>query len=180
MDAADTMYHQVLEQMPNNRDAMLGIAAIRIQQGKTDEARMYYARLLRLNPRDTYARAGLLQTVQSSSDPDVEIQIKNLLAQYPDSAPLSFALGNFYAANQRWNEAQQAYFDALLNARHSGIGPISPDYAFNLAVSLEQLRQPKAALNYYKQAEELARDSKPGFDPDMLKQRLAYLEHQLQ
>ncbi|MGV3590440.1 MAG: tetratricopeptide repeat protein, partial [Gammaproteobacteria bacterium] len=55
-------------------------------------------------------------------------------------------LGNHYAAQGRWSEAQGAYYNALLTARRSAGGPVHPDYAFNLAVSLEQLNQPQAGV----------------------------------
>jgi uncharacterized protein HemY len=62
----------------------------------------------------------------------------------PIRPSLNFALGNLYAQQGRWNDAQQAYFRA-----YAGDGD-NPDYPlFNLAVSLEQLRQPKLALQYY-------------------------------
>jgi tetratricopeptide (TPR) repeat protein len=98
------------------------------------------------------------------------------LQRYPNLAPLHFALGNFHAGQQRWSEAQSAYFDALLHANRDTLNPVSPDYAFNLAVSLEQLQQPQAALNYYRQALSLSRSSPPGFDPALLQSRLEILE----
>jgi tetratricopeptide (TPR) repeat protein len=91
-------------------------------------------------------------------------------------APLAFALGNVYASQQRWNEAQSAYFDAFLFARQSNETAINPDYAYNLAVSLEQINQPEAALDYYLQAQTLARAVTPGFDMQALTRRISFLE----
>ena len=54
-----------------------------------------------------------------------------------------------YADQGNWPAAQTAYFQAHHLAR------ANPDYAFNLAVSLEHLSQPKLALNFYQQALEL-------------------------
>lgn len=173
---AIALYQQTLMQIPNNRDALIGLASLYARMGEAATARQLYLRLLKLNPQDAYARTGLLQTTQNNGNPAYESELKALLSSYPDVAPLHFALGNFYAANQRWSEAQPAYFDALLNANRSNSGPVSPDYAFNLAVSLEQLQQPGAALNYYRQAQELAMNSTPGFDQNLLRSRLAFLE----
>lgn len=173
--AAAQLYQEVLGEYPNNRDALLGQAQVSMRQDDVAAARTGYARLLQLNPRDPLARTGLLQTMQGVNPQEHESELKTLLAEFPDVAPLSYALGNLYAGQRRWSEAQAAYFSALLAARRSG-GAIHPDYAFNLAVSLEQLNQPTAALDYYRQANSLALEITPGFDPGLLRSRLAYLE----
>ncbi len=176
--AASALYEQVLQQFPNNRDALLGSAAVAIRNENFSRARELYARLMQLNPKDPLARTGLLQTVQDIDPVQHEIELKKLLQQFPDVAPLSFALGNVYATQQKWNEAQSAYFDAFLFARQSNESAINPDYAYNLAVSLEQINQPKAALDYYLQAQTLARVITPGFDPQALSSRISFLEQQ--
>lgn len=173
---AGQLYQEVLTSLPNNRDALLGLALVRLRQEQLPEARELYARLLQLNPRDPLAHAGLLQSMQVIDPAEQESTLKALLDQYPEVAPLEMALGNLYASQQRWSEAQGAYYNALLTASRSTGGPVHPDYAFNLAVSLEQLNQKKAALDYYRQAQTLAREVTPGFDPQLLNSRLAYLE----
>lgn len=176
LQTAALLYAEVLSEQPNDRDALIGTAAIQLRNGQTAEARRTYVHLLTLNPQDPYARTGLLQASQDSSDPAHETELQNLLQRYPELPPLHFALGNFYAGQQRWNEAQVAYFDALLYANRDSNTPVSPDYAFNLAVSLEQLQQPAPALNYYRQALELSRSSPAGFDMSLLQSRLGQLQ----
>lgn len=180
LQTAALLYAEVLAEQPNDRDALIGVAAIQLRNDQPAEARQTYIKLLTLNPQDPYARTGLLQTSQASSDPAHETELKNLLQRYPELPPLHFALGNFYAGRQRWNEAQTAYFDGLLYANRDSSTPVSPDYAFNLAVSLEQLQQPAAALNYYRQALELSRSSPAGFDISLLQSRLGLLQERTQ
>lgn len=172
---AGTLYRQVLAALPNNRDALLGLALVHMREGQPANARELYARLLQLNPRDPLAHTGLLQTMQGGSPIEHENTLKQLQAQYPNVAQLTLALGNHYAAQGRWSEAQAAYYNALLTARRTSNGPVHPDYAFNLAVSLEQLNQPAAALDYYRQAQALAADVRPGFDLQLLNNRLDFL-----
>ncbi|HEY0964132.1 MAG TPA: tetratricopeptide repeat protein [Pseudomonadales bacterium] len=173
--AAGSLYRQVLATLPNNRDALLGLALVHMREGQDANARELYARLLELNPRDPLAHTGLLQTVQSGSPAEHENALKALIGQFPNVAQLTLALGNHYASQGRWSEAQAAYYNALLTARRGTNGPVHPDYAFNLAVSLEQLNQPQAALDYYRQAQALAAEVTPGFDPQLLDDRLDYL-----
>jgi tetratricopeptide (TPR) repeat protein len=85
------------------------------------------------------------------------------------SAQTAVQLGNLYASEKRWPDAQQQYFRALT------LEPENPDHAFNLAVSLEHLDQPKLALDYYRKAQSLAAQRKPAFDPAELKSRIEAL-----
>lgn len=178
LENARQLYEETLRALPNNRDALLGLAVVHTRSGRLDAARRLYAQALTLNPQDPLARTGLLQTMADGGS-DIERELLSLRDAYPQLAPVHFALGNLYAARQRWSDAQSAYFDALVLANRAGDGPVSPDYAFNLAVSLEQLQQPRAALEYYRQAQALAQQHVPGFDPALLRSRLAYLEQNL-
>ena len=69
----------------------------------------------------------------------------------------------------RWAEAQQAYFKAFAT------DPDNPDFAFNLAVSIDQLRQPKLALEYYRRALVLAEKRNADFDLDSARTRVQQL-----
>jgi tetratricopeptide (TPR) repeat protein len=154
LDAAREIYQGVLQRDSNNRDALLGMAAIDVRTRNYEIAEARYLRLLELNPRDGYAQAGLLALRQS--DPVAsESRLKNLLATQPESPQLYFALGNQYALQSRWGEAQQAYFRAL------AADPENPDYAFNLAVSLDHLHQKVQAVEFYRRSLVLA-DRRPG------------------
>ena len=103
-------------------------------------------------------------------------ELRRLLELHPQEPALAFALGNYLASQQRWPEAQQAYFDALQMARASDTETVNPDYAFNLAVSLEHLNQSAAALGFYRQARELALSHPAGFDLVELNNKLSALE----
>tara|TARA_R110000824_G_scaffold7892_4_gene35856 strand:- start:86432 stop:88225 length:1794 start_codon:yes stop_codon:yes gene_type:complete len=177
---ARRLYSQVLNTQPNNRDALLGLALINRQEGNITQAQSLYSRLLQLNPRDPLARAGLLQSSQGANTSQQESELRALQREFPNVAPLAFALGNLYASQARWNEAQNAYFDALRIASEVDSDSVSPDYAFNLAVSLERLNQLALAYDYYQQALELSSTAPSGFSMENLNQRLNYLERALQ
>jgi len=139
-------YQRVLSREPTNRDALLGLAAVAVRTGDLDSAESRYLRLLELDPRDTQALSSLI-AMHGQLDPVAsESRLKSLIASQPEAAPLHFVLGNQYAKQSRWSEAQEAYFRAY------SVNPDNADYAFNLAVSLDQLRQKKPALEYYRRA----------------------------
>jgi Tfp pilus assembly protein PilF len=164
--AAQQQYVNALKQDPNNRDALLGIAALARQQGHNAIAEQYYQHVLALNPRDPEAYAGM-SALNNDDSPGEESRLKLLLAQQPQSGTLNFTLGNLYAGQQRWPEAQQAYFNAF------NLQPDNADYAFNLAVSLDHMGQSKAAAEYYQRALQLGSTSATaGFDRAQVQQRL--------
>ena len=109
----------------------------------------------------------------SPSPPDdlvaSESRLKTLIAGQPQSAQLHFSVGNQYAHQSRWTEAQAAYFKAY------SIDPANADYAFNLAVSLDQLRQKKPALEYYQRALALVDKRAASFDPAQARTRVQEL-----
>ncbi|MBJ7313594.1 tetratricopeptide repeat protein [Rugamonas sp. CCM 8940] len=161
---AREQYDAVLRQDQNNRDALLGLAALALRQRQDQQAAGLYARLLELDPNDAEALAGLIGLRQGDPGQN-ELRLKKLLQGAPDSAPLLFALGNLYARQGRWPEAQPLYFNAF------GAAPANADYAFNLAVALDRLNQPKLALNYYQRALALAQSGPANFDPAALRRR---------
>ena len=82
---------------------------------------------------------------------------------------LHFTLGNEYARQGRWGEAQQAYFKAVTK------DPDNPDFAYNVAVSLDHLRQPKLALEYYRRALALGVKRSASFDQSSARKRVKEL-----
>ena len=162
-------YQRVLRNNPDNRDALLGLAAVEMQARRYDAAAGFYTRVLELDPRDAYAQAGLIG-LKGQVDPlTAESQLKNMIAAQPEASFLNFTLGNQYAAQGRWAEAQQAYFRA-----YSG-DPAHPDFAYNLAVSLDQMHQAKPALEYYRRALALAQGRPVSFDRAEVSKRMTQL-----
>ena len=162
-------YNQVLKEEPDNHDALLGIAAVSLQQQNQAAARDIYIRLLERDPRDPHAHAGLANIAQHSGSNLSESKLKQLIEYRPDDAHLQFALGNLYVQKRNWPEAQQAFFNAWKTDNSNA------DYAYNLAVSLDQLGKHREAKVYYQDSLELADGKNISFSPDAVKQRLAYL-----
>lgn len=164
-------YEQALREDPANRDALLGLAALESRSGRLPRAEALYAKLLQSDPRDAHAQAGLIGLRAGRIDPVLaESRVKTLLASDPGAAVLHFTLGNQLAQQGRWPEAQQAYFKAF------AAEPQNADFAYNLAVSLDQLRQPKLALDYYQRALALAEKVNASFDARAARERVGQLE----
>ena len=96
-------------------------------------------------------------------------EIKRMLADQPESPYLHFALGNMYGNQSRWTEAQTAYFNALKYK------PDDPNYAYNLAVSLEHIEQIDSAVGFYQRALENRDNGLATFNADLVAQRIEVL-----
>ena len=149
-----------------NTDALLGLAAIAQRNGDDSSAAYYYAKVLELDPRDPVANAGMSALTTSNN---TESRLKRLLNEQQGSSALHFALGNQYAAQARWADAQQSYFNAYK------LDPENAQLAFNLGVSLDRLGQQKSAVQYYLRALELDPNKRNGFDHAQISSRIEEL-----
>jgi tetratricopeptide (TPR) repeat protein len=169
IDEAARLYDAVLKSEPRNVDALLGRATVAQQQGNADLATRYLFQVLQVDPANSLAQGGLINLIGHADPQSAESKLKSLIAKEP-SAFLYFTLGNLYADQGNWPAAQNAYFQAHHLAR------TNPDYAYNLAVSLEHLSQPKLALGFYQQALELAYIAgRANFDAATVRERIARL-----
>nr|CRH07082.1 protein of unknown function [Candidatus Magnetococcus massalia] len=167
---AQRYYHKVLKLDEENRNAHLGMASSWMMMGLSERAKGLYLALLEKNPKDHLAMAGLLSLSSLGSDPKLESRIKQLIHEKPDSAHYRFILGVLYASRLQWQEAQAAYFQAM------GIDPESADIAFNLAVSLDHLKEADSALTYYKKALTLHKQRPGRFNHAAVESRISRLE----
>ncbi|QJR16392.1 hypothetical protein DSM104440_03226 [Usitatibacter palustris] len=170
MGAAKTSYQAALTNDSRNLDALLGMATVEARSGSRDAAQRLYRRALEIDPRNTVALAGLAALADFSRPAPLEAQLKADLARAPQSAALQFTLGNVYASQSRWNDAQAAFFEA------HRLEPGNADFAHNLAVSLDHLGQARLATEYYGKALALAPGQRVNFDTQAVARRISELK----
>ena len=144
LDDAQRLYTQAAAR-ERSVDALLGLAAIAGIRNRDEEAARLYREVLERDPHNASAQAALLDLLGNTDRQATESRLKSLIERAP-SASLYQTLGNLYAEQNRWSDAQVAYFEAFRMA------PSNADYAFNLAVSLDRLQQAQSALGYYEKA----------------------------
>ena len=154
LDEAQRLYTQAAAR-ERSVDALLGLAAIAGARNRDEDAARLYREVLDRDPHNAAAQAALLDLLGNTDRQATESRLKALIDRAP-SAGLFQTLGNLYAEQNRWGDAQAAYFEAFRSAATNA------DYAFNLAVSLDRLHQAQAALGYYEKA--LSLGGNPRFD----------------
>ncbi len=170
LDLAAEEYPAVLTRHPHEKDALLGLAVIyqRIQQ--TERAAHFYRQVLNEDMGNATAAAGLISLSIPADPVTAESQLKELLDIRPSSPELQYALGNALAFQQRLSEARQAFYIAY------SLAPDNALYAYNLAVSLDRLHQPDAALPYYEKSLRLSKFDRTMFDPNAVERRIRELK----
>ena len=173
-ESAQNLYQKMLASEPKSIDALLGLAALAVRRGDSGEATRLYLQILELDPRHALAQSGLIALLGRADPQAAESRLKQLIAREP-SGHLYFTLGNLYADQSRWAAAQLAYFQA----HH--LEPANPEYAYNLAVGLEHVSQPKLALAFYRRAVQLATaKGRANFNPAQVHDRIARLAQQVE
>ena len=171
---ARRLYREVLDKDPKSAEAFSGLGELALQSGQREEALRYFREALALNPKNASAHSQLLALASETDTNGAEARLQTLIAEQPDSAQAHFVLGNLYAREERWKEAQQAYFNA------HALDPANPDLLYNLAVSLEHLHHPELACKFYEQAVEAAQARAAGFSQKEARARAAQLREAIQ
>jgi Tfp pilus assembly protein PilF len=166
---ASRLYRDALKQDPTQRDAWLGLAVIAHNSNQLEAAMDAYKRVLRLEPQNATALAGLSSLNNNAEEPRQESKLRELLARSPQEADLNHSLALVLSEQRRWSEAQQLFFKA-----HT-LAPQEPQFAYNLAVALDQLRKSALAAQYYETALSLAQGKAASFDEARARARLAAL-----
>ncbi len=168
--SAGVAYREALEDDPHQRDALLGAAAVAVREGRQQDALSFYQQRLARDPKDEYAQAGILAlSANGEENLPLESELTRLLREFPNAAHLHFLQGSLYAARQQWEPAQLAFFEAWQRDTKN------PDLAFNLAVALDHLNQPKEAVRFYQQALTLSSTYPSSFSRAAIDRRLKEL-----
>lgn len=143
-------YEKALALDPNHRDGLLGAAATATVQGRYEQAIHYYQRQLSQVPQDDYAHSGLLSiAMREGVTPEILSKVNSLIKENPKAAHLHFLKGTLFAKQKQWPAAQESFFRAW------SLESERADYTYNLAISLDHLRQYKEALRFYRQTLQL-------------------------
>jgi tetratricopeptide (TPR) repeat protein len=171
LDDARHGYEQVLRSDARNADALLGLAAIAAPPGAAERAHDLYQQVLESDPNDVTAQAALINLRGQGDAGQSESRLKTLLASQPDSSAVCIV-----CAGQRLCPAGPLERGAAGLFQAYALEPDNADYLFNVAVSLDHLRQHKLAVQYYRMALSAAETRRGAFDRNAAGKRILELQ----
>ena len=139
-------------------------------ENNQQEARRLYERVLFIDDANTVAQLGLLHTYQEDESFERTSVLQELSSKYPENSQIAISLGHELGKQAKWLDAQKAYFKAF------SLDPSNAIYAYNLAVSLDQLEKYSAAKSFYDKALDLNKQSPSALNTSAVKNRLDQLE----
>jgi tetratricopeptide (TPR) repeat protein len=161
-------YSLVISRNPTQRDALLGIAYSHYALGDTSQAVATLRQLINLYPRDSDAISALF-LIAGGDLQEQETRLKQMLERSERPAALHYALGVVYFEQSRFGEAERAFDRAF------SMEPEQPDYAYNLAISLDRLGRIREAARQYVVALNLANQTSSVFSREIARSRLRVL-----
>ncbi|HSD39119.1 MAG TPA: tetratricopeptide repeat protein [Rhodocyclaceae bacterium] len=162
-------YQDVLRQEPRNVDALNALGMIAWRSGQPDVAERMFRTAVQTDPKDITANAQLALLYAEGDPTAAEGRLRNLIASQPAGAAAYYSLGSLMARQGRWNESQQALFQAYT------LDSDNPDILFNLAISLEHLAQLGVAQQFYERALQASSRRPAGFDKSVAQSRIQAL-----
>lgn len=169
VDAAKQAYLNILASNSEDTEALVGLGSMAQRNGNDVAAVDYLVRAVKTKPDHAYALAALASLSTNVNRAQLETDLMRLAKDNPNVAELPFILGNWYARDKRWSDAQQAYFDAFNR------NTLNADYAYNLAIALDQIGKSATAESYYRKAIALAVGGNPHFDISAARDRAEQL-----
>lgn len=167
---ATRLYREVLSLKPHNIDALLGLGAIAERQGNAPQARYWFEQALASDGNNAFAQNALARLADNANPADRESRLKSLIDRGLADGGTYAELGNLFASDRRWRDAQAAYFQAVEKQPEHAL------YHYNLAVALDRLNKADIALRYYRQAYHLSKRQTVPFDRGRILQRIQQLE----
>lgn len=144
---AEHLYRQILENSPDNPEALYGLALLLCGQKRLTEAIPLFQHILSLYPDHLDTQMHLAAALNDNGRSDEALAVYHrLLAACPDHAEGHYNIGVLEHARGNHFQAESHYRQALtINARDA-------DCHYNLGLLLKELGRPKDAVASYLQA----------------------------
>lgn len=110
----------LLDEIPENAEAMQTLAITDLKLGKSEEAAELLTRALTIAPENVLIAITMAQTkLQQGDVKGAEEVLKNASSRSPGSADAAYVMGRFYASRKRMTEAESQYQQALaIDGKH--------------------------------------------------------------
>ncbi|MDR1523871.1 MAG: tetratricopeptide repeat protein [Tannerella sp.] len=128
-DGADTLFHTLLEQHPDESRLKLAYGEFLASQKKFDEARFQYQLVTESEPENINAWQQLLQLSLQTKDMDEVIRICNKCREiFPEAMEFRLYLGIAYYQQKKYQQAIETYLEGISFIPKENTGLISDFY----------------------------------------------------
>lgn len=145
VEAALTIYKVALKQDEQNQNILYALASIYHRLSQFTEAKLYYQKLLTINPDYTKALNNYLLLLSEESPMDALTELKKMEVDNPEYSPVVAQIGMIYARIGEYDLAEKNLKKALI------LSPEVLNFRYNLAVVYDQMKRYKEAATLYQQ-----------------------------
>ena len=143
-EEALALYRQAMATDENSIDANLGVGSVLFELKDYQSALRYFERVLASDSFNILAISKKAEILKLQNKDYQDPGFLPVSGEYfSEDASNYFYLGQVHASNGEWKKAQEAFFQAHSMDKDNDL------YAYNLAVSLDQLQKRTLALPYY-------------------------------
>ena len=139
------IYKNVLTNDPNNKGALFGLATTYHRSGLIDQARIYYRKLLAIDPKNRDGLNNFLVLLADEAPEEALTQMQQLSERNPNFSPISAQMAIINQKLARGDEAIRLMYKAV------ELAPENLVYRYNLAIMLDKQKKYDEAGRIYKQ-----------------------------
>lgn len=168
--AAMATYRQILDNAPNNTQALFGLATLNHRARQFDKARSLYARLLAVDPQHRDGFNNFLVLLADEAPDEAAAELERLEDKNPGFSVIPAQLAVIYQKLGKNDKALDKMFRAV------SLAPENMTYRYNLAVMLDKQQKYAEAARVYRQLIEAAsRGEKIPGNIENIQQRLTFI-----
>jgi tetratricopeptide (TPR) repeat protein len=167
---AITLYKEVLENEPENKLALFGLATTYHRAGQLKLARPLYGKLLAIDPNNEEGLNNFLVLLADESPEAALDEMQKLERTHPDFSPLPAQMAVIY-------EKMGNYDEAISNMKHAiELSPENIKYRYDMAVILDKSGDWENAAVFYQQLITANdRGDKIPANPEEIQERLTFI-----
>lgn len=164
------IYKNILTNDPNNKGALFGLATTYHRSGQLDQARIYYSKLLGVDPDNREGLNNFLVLLADEAPEEALSQMDSLFKRNPNFSPIPAQMAVIYQKLGNTDKASEYMYKAI------NLAPENLVYRYNLAIMLDKQKKYEEAGRLYKQLIQAAMrgENIPG-NLQKIQQRLTFI-----
>jgi tetratricopeptide (TPR) repeat protein len=144
------IYKNVLNNDPKNKGALFGLATTYHRLNRLDQARIFYGKLLALDPQHRDGLNNFLVLLADEAPQQALEEMQKLAERNPDFSPLPAQMAIIHQRLRQYDQAIEQMFRAV------ALAPDNLTYRYNLAIMLDKQKKYDEAATIYRQLLEAA------------------------